>query len=204
MVSPLSFDTMIAEWLCDPASRNLGQRAWHGSGWELEMTSIETLIGSGRNQRSMADVPIREVAPYAAADAEVCLQLMQELETELKEKGHWELFIELEMPLIAILAEMEMAGIKLDTSFLGQLSKDMGKRLDEIEREIFSHAGHSFNINSTQQLSTVLFDELNFDLPIAPARLLLGITPQRRACSRSCRTNIQSSIKFLSSARSPS
>jgi DNA polymerase-1 len=164
-VSPLSFDTMIAEWLCDPASRNLGLKnlAWVRLG--IEMTQIESLIGSGRNQRSMADVAIGEVAPYAAADAEVCLQLLPELETELKEKGHWDLFVELEMPLIAILADMEMAGIKLDTSFLDQLSRTMGKRLGEIETEIFSQAGHSFNINSTQQLSTVLFDEMKLEPP---------------------------------------
>ncbi len=164
-VTPLSFDTMIAEWLCDPASRNLGLKnlSWVRLG--LEMTTIDTLIGSGRNQRSMADVPISEVAPYAAADAEVCLALMPELEAELREKGHWKLFVELEMPLVTVLADMEMAGIKLDTDFLDQLAQTMGERLNEIEREIFSHAGHSFNINSTQQLSTVLFDELKLTPP---------------------------------------
>ena len=164
-VSPLSFDTMIAEWLCDPASRNLGLKnlAWVRLG--IEMTQIESLIGSGRNQRSMADVPIGEVAPYAAADAEICLQLLPELSAELKERGHWDLFVELEMPLIVILADMEMAGIKLDTTFLDQLSKMMGKRLGEIETEIFSLAGHNFNINSTQQLSTVLFDEIKLEPP---------------------------------------
>jgi DNA polymerase-1 len=164
-VSPLAFDTMIAEWLCDPASRNLGLKslAWVRLG--IEMTEIEALIGSGKNQRSMADVPIQDVAPYAAADAEVCLNLLVDLEQELKDKGHWKLFTDLEMPLVAILAEMEMAGIKLDTGFLGQLSKTMGKRLSEIEAEIFQHAGHSFNINSTQQLSTVLFDELKLEPP---------------------------------------
>jgi DNA polymerase-1 len=80
-------------------------------------------------------------------------------------KGHWNLFNELEMPLITILADMEMAGIKLDTAFLDQLAKTMGGQLKEIEGEIFSHAGHGFNINSTQQLSTVLFDELKLEPP---------------------------------------
>ncbi len=165
MVTPLSFDTMIAEWLCDPGSRNLGLKnlAWVRLG--VEMSTIDTLIGSGRNQRSMADVPIGDVAPYAVADAEVCLRLRPELEAELKEKGHWNLFVELEMPLIKILADMETAGIKLDTTFLDQLSSTMGQRLAGLESEIFSHAGHSFNINSTQQLSTVLFDELKLDPP---------------------------------------
>jgi DNA polymerase-1 len=129
------------------------------------MTEIETLIGSGKKQRSMADVPIGEVAPYAAADAEVCLRMLPELEHELKEKGQWNLFQELEMPLVAILADMEMAGIKLDTPFLDQLSTSMAKRLAELESETFQQAGHSFNINSTQQLSTVLFDELKLAPP---------------------------------------
>jgi DNA polymerase-1 len=163
--SPLGFDTMIAEWLCDPASRNLGLKnlAWVRLG--VEMTEIEALIGSGREQRSMADVPIPEVAPYAAADAEVCLQLLPELKEELQDKGHWELFQDLEMPLVEILAGMEMAGIRLDTHFLDELSQTMGARLKEIEAEIFDYAGHSFNVNSTQQLSTVLFDELKLDPP---------------------------------------
>ena len=163
--TPLAFDTMIAEWLCDPGSRNLGLKnlAWVRLG--IEMTEIKALIGSGKKQRSMADVPIGEVAPYAAADAEVCLRLLPQLENELNEKGHWELFQDLEMPLATILADMEMAGIKLDTNFLNQLSKTMAIRLTEIETETFRYAGHNFNINSTQQLSTVLFDELKLEPP---------------------------------------
>ena len=164
-VAPLSFDTMIAEWLCDPASRNLGLKnlAWVRLG--LEMTEISALIGSGRNQRSMADVPIAEVARYAAADAEICLRLRPELEDELKEKSHHDLFTSLEMPLVSILADMEMAGIMLDTKFLDQLSTTMGARLGEIGEAIIEHVGHSFNINSTQQLSVVLFNELKLEPP---------------------------------------
>ncbi len=162
---PLAFDTMIAEWLCDPGSRNLGLKnlAWVRLG--IEMTEIEALIGSRRSQRSMAEVPIAEVAPYAVADAEVCLRLKPELEHELKQKEHWDLFNDLEMPIVSILADMEMAGIKLDTPFLDQLSQTMAKRLTEIEQEIFMHVGHQFNINSTQQLSTVLFEELKLEPP---------------------------------------
>ncbi|MGD2058934.1 MAG: 5'-3' exonuclease H3TH domain-containing protein, partial [Anaerolineales bacterium] len=84
--APLRFDTMIAEWLCDPASRNLGLKnlAWVRLG--LEMTEISELIGSGRNQRSMDQVPVGDAAPYAAADAAVCLQLKPQLEEELQSK----------------------------------------------------------------------------------------------------------------------
>ena len=162
---PLAFDTMIAEWLCDPGSRSLGLKnlAWVRLG--VEMTEIQALIGTGRSQRSMADVPISEVAPYAASDAEVCLRLRPELEQELEEKGQIEQFNTLEMPLIPVLAAMEEAGIALDIEFLKVLSKRLAQRLAEIEGSVFKSVGHSFNINSTQQLSEVLFSELGLEPP---------------------------------------
>jgi DNA polymerase-1 len=163
--SPLSFDTMLAEWLCDPGSRNLGLKslAWVRLGFE--MTEIKALIGSGKSQRSMADVPVAEVAPYAAADAEVCLRLQPELEEELTGKDQIELFRELEMPLVPVLAAMERAGIMLDVDFLGELSDQLTERLHALEIEIYNLVGHSFNVNSTQQLSQVLFDELGLEPP---------------------------------------
>lgn len=172
--SPLTFDTMIAEWLCDPASRNLGLKklAWVRLG--IEMTEITELIGRGRNQRSMAEVQISKVAPYAVADAEVCLQLMPKLKHELKEKGQWGLFKDLEMPLVPILADMEYAGVRLDTNFLKQLSASLGDRLNEIEQEIYQLIGHPFNVNSTQQLSTVLFEELGLTPPDRTRRTASG------------------------------
>ena len=162
---PLAFDTMIAEWLCNPASHNLGLKnlAWVRLG--LEMTEIAQLIGSGRGQRSMAEVPIAEVAPYAAADAEVCLRLKEQLEAELKEKNQLKLFHELEMPLVPVLAHMEMAGVLLDLEFLGELSDQLDRRLRELEKQIYRHVGHPFNPNSTQQLSDVLFKELKLSPP---------------------------------------
>ncbi|MFN2149727.1 MAG: DNA polymerase, partial [Anaerolineales bacterium] len=162
---PLAFDTMLAEWLCDPASRNLGLKnlAWVRLG--IEMTEIETLIGSGKSQISMADVPVARAAPYAAADAEVCLRLQPQLEAELKDKDQLELFGSLEMPLVPVLAAMERAGILLDVEFLDQLSGQLTERLGNLETEIFNLVGHSFNINSTQQLSQVLFEEMGLEPP---------------------------------------
>jgi len=164
-LSPLSFDTMLAEWLCDPASRNLGLKslAWVRLG--REMTEIESLIGSGKNQRSMSDVPIDQVAPYAAADAEVCLALQPLLEAELEAKGQGELFRQMEMPLVSVLADMERAGIRLDVGFLGTLSQQLAIRLAELEAEVYGQVGHEFNLNSTQQLSQVLFGELGLEPP---------------------------------------
>jgi DNA polymerase-1 len=164
-VEPLSFDTMIAEWICDPGSRSLGLKNLAWVRLNIEMTEIEELIGRGRNQKSMADVPITQVAPYAGADARICLSLMEELEEELKEKALDKLFNELEMPLISVLADMEMAGVLIDTNFLETFSSELSSRLEGIENQIFEHVGHPFNINSTQQLSKVLFDELQLTPP---------------------------------------
>lgn len=173
-VSPLSFDTMLAEWLCDPASRHLGLKslAWIRLG--IEMTDIESLIGSGRNQRSITVIPIAEVAPYAAADAEVCLQLLPLLQDELQQKNQTKLFQELEMPLIPILAKMEMTGISLDVNFLEQLSDELNSQMTEIEVKIFEEAGRNFNVNSTQQLSSVLFDNLAITPPDRTRRTASG------------------------------
>ena len=174
IVEPLAFDTMIAEWLCDPASRNLGLKnlAWVRLG--IQMTEIQELIGSGRGQKSMADVPIAEVAPYAIADAEICLRLMPELKSELEEKNQLSVFDEVEMPFIPILADMELAGISLDTDFLAELSLNMSAKLETIEQRIYDIVGHGFNINSTQQLSTVLFDELGLQPPSRTRRTASG------------------------------
>ena len=163
--APLAFDTMIAEWLCDPGSHNLGLKnlAWVRLG--VEMTTIQELIGRGRNQRSMAEVPVQEVAPYAAADARICLQLKPLLEAELQEKSLLSLFYEMEMPLVPVLADMEMTGILMDTDFLQQFSAELAQRLSEIEAQIYQQVGHPFNINSTRQLSQVLFEELGLQPP---------------------------------------
>jgi DNA polymerase-1 len=163
--TPMTFDTMIAEWLSDPGSRNLGLKnlSWVRLG--IEMTEIEALIGKGKNQRSMADVSVSEVTPYAGADARVCVSLMLELEEELKQKKLLDLFQDLEMPLLPILAEMEMVGIQLDTKFLETFSAELSERLIGNEDAIFAMVGHPFNINSTQQLSKVLFNELGLIPP---------------------------------------
>ncbi len=172
--TPLSFDTMVAEWLCNPSSRNLGLKnlAWARLG--AVMTEIEALIGSGRNQRSMDEVSIAKVAPYAVADAEICLRLKPVLEEELEEKKQISLFHDVEMPQIAVLAEMEIVGVGLDLDFLASFSKDLSKRLQDLEKQIFSHVNRKFNVNSTQQLSTVLFDELGLKPPDRTRRTASG------------------------------
>jgi DNA polymerase-1 len=164
-VRGMAFDTMIAEWLSDPASHNLGLKSLAFVRLGIEMVEIEALIGRGRNQRSMADVPVAEAAPYAAADAAIPLRLRPVLEAELQAKNQIELFREMEMPLLPVLADMEIAGVRLDEESLSALSTEFRSRLAVIEERIYQQVGHSFNINSPQQLAKVLFEELR----LAPA-----------------------------------
>ncbi len=163
--TPLAFDTLLAEWLCDPGSRNLGLKDMAASYLNVSMTHIEELIGRGKSQRSMAEVPVPLAAPYAAADAEVVLRLMPILSHKMDERGASHLFNELEMPLIEVLAGMEREGIALDVNFLNSMSTDLARRMATIEQDIYQACGYTFNINSTQQLSKVLFETLRLEPP---------------------------------------
>jgi DNA polymerase I len=164
-VSPLTFDTMIAEWLINPASRNLGLKnlAWVRLGYD--MTHIEELIGAGRGQKTMDTVPISEAAKYAVADAAICLRLIPQLAEELKAQNAQKLFDTMEMPLIPVLAGMEEVGILLDRAFFKHFSKELEVRLGEIESKIQAEVGYEFNLNSTQQLSEALFTKLGLKPP---------------------------------------
>jgi DNA polymerase-1 len=163
---PLGFDTMIAEWLLDPSSRNLGLKNLAAARLGDSMVHIESLIGTGRNQISMADVPITGAAPYAAADAETVLRLMPLLEGELKRFPKLlDLLVKVEMPLVSVLADMEMAGIALDKKFFAAFALELNERLVAIEKDVYAAVGKTFNINSTQQLSSVLFDTLKLEPP---------------------------------------
>jgi DNA polymerase-1 len=164
-VSPLSFDTMIAEWLVDPASRNLGLKDMADSLLGISMTHIEELIGRGKSQINMAAVPIASAAPYAAADAEVTLRLVPIIEKRMEERNCTKIFEEIEMPLVPVLIRMEREGITIDTDFFKKFSGEIGERLLEIEAEVHDYVGHSFNLNSTQQLANVLFKDLKLEPP---------------------------------------
>jgi DNA polymerase-1 len=171
---PLSFDTMIAEWLIDPASRNLGLKNLALARLGEEMTHIEDLIGKGKNQGSMADVPIETAASYAAADAEVCLRLYPQMKEELERVKGLSLLNQMEMPLVPVLAEMEMTGVLLDLAFFQRMSVELQTRLTEIEKQVFNSVGKKFNINSTQQLSEVLFTRMHLTPPDRGRKTLSG------------------------------
>jgi DNA polymerase-1 len=164
-VDHCSFDTMIAEWLADPASHHLGLKDMALHHLDIEMTHIEALIGKGKAQISMADVPIESAAPYASADAQVPLLLLPKLEARLKNHSAEKLFHELEMPLVPILMDMEKTGISLDVPFYKKMASELSARLGELEKQIFDAVGYTFNLNSTQQLSKALFEKLRLQAP---------------------------------------
>lgn len=158
-VSPIVCDTMIAEWLTDPGSKFLGLKNLAQHRLHISMTEIVGLIGKGKNQITFAEVPIEDAAPYAAADADLTLRLARRLRPEVMEMGLNHL-LEMEMALIPVLASMERQGITIDRSFFSNLSDELAVRLAELEKQIHEIAGRPFNINSTQQLSDILFKEL--------------------------------------------
>lgn len=164
-VTPLSFDTMIAAWLVDPASHALGLKDMAGDLLNITMTHIEELIGKGKNQITMDHVSIASAAPYAAADAEVTLRLVPVLKEKLETTKSARIFSEIEMPLLPILLEMEETGVMLDIPFFEKFGKELGQRLNEIEKGVFDAVGYPFNLNSTQQLSKVLFETLKLEPP---------------------------------------
>ncbi|MBN2005416.1 MAG: DNA polymerase I [Anaerolineae bacterium] len=155
------FDTMVAEWLLNPASHELGLKAQAAIRLGVQMTEISTLIGTGREQKTMDQVPLAQVTPYACADADMTYRLVKPLQAGLEERAQGSLFHDLEMPLLPILVEMEMQGVRLDAAWLAQLSTELEGRLQVLEQNIYREAGVEFNVNSTQQLSDVLFERLH-------------------------------------------
>jgi DNA polymerase-1 len=141
---------------------------------DIKMTEIEELIGKGKSQRSMAEVPIREAADYAGDDAVVPLLLAPQLEEEMDARQATSLFQEIEMPLVSVLAEMEMAGISLDLDYLKEMSAELSLSLGTIESKIFEAVGVEFNLNSPQQLSEALFDRLSLVPPDRTQRTSSG------------------------------
>lgn len=173
-VSPLTFDTMIAEWVINPASRNLGLKNLAWVRLDYEMTHIEELIGKGKHQITMADVAVDQAAAYAGADAAVTYRLMPQLQEDLEACSGRPLFDAVEMPLVRVLADMEMVGIALDTSFLQVMSQELSARLAGIETQIFEACEGPFNLNSPPQLSEVLFGQLRIPPPDRTARTATG------------------------------
>ena len=155
----VQFDTMVASYLLEAGERvhNLDELARRHLGHEN--ITIDSLIGTGKNQKRMDEVSTALVGPYAAEDADVAWRLRPILAPQLQAAELTELFETLELPLIEVLVEMEHNGIRVDVQRLKQLSDQYGQRLTTLEAEIYALAGHPFNIASPKQLATVLFEE---------------------------------------------
>jgi DNA polymerase I len=153
------FDTMVAHYLIAPEDpHNLDALAQRFLNYR--MVPISDLIGTGRNQLSMRDVPIDDCGPYACEDADIAMRLAALFEPVLTEHGLERVARDIEFPLIPVLVDMERTGIRVDPSYLDEISVSMGSELARLEGEIYEAAGTEFNIGSPQQLGEVLFDKL--------------------------------------------
>ncbi|GAE66551.1 DNA polymerase I [Chryseobacterium indologenes] len=157
------FDTMIAHYLLNPDGR-------HGMDYLSEIylnykpVSIETIIGKkGKKQGSFRDADLRTQTDYAAEDADITFQLYELFAPQLKKENLEELFYTIEMPLMEVLAKMELAGISLDEKWLAQESIDLENDLKQLEATIFELSGEEFNMNSPKQLGDILFEKMQLD-----------------------------------------
>ncbi len=154
------FDTMLAHYLINPDMRH-NMDVLSETYLNYTPVSITELIGKkGKNQLSMRDVPLEKQTEYAVEDADVTWQLAQHFSKELADTKTFELFRDIEIPLLRVLADMELEGINLDISFLNGLSVELDTDVKKLEQKIYEEAGETFNIGSPKQLGEILFDKL--------------------------------------------
>jgi DNA polymerase-1 len=153
-------DSMVLSYLNEPnwGQHNLARLAV--SYLQLKPTDYHEVVGSGKNEVTMNAVDIARVTPYACEDADLALQLADHLWPQIQEKGQDRIYLELEKPLIPVLAHMEMAGIRVDSQVLEDLSRELQDGMENLKQKIFSHSGEEFNLNSPQQLAGILFEKL--------------------------------------------
>jgi DNA polymerase-1 len=151
------FDTMVAAWLLDSE-----RSSYSMDNLALQLLNYRTIHYGDvvEKDKTLADVELNRATDYSAEDADITYQLYQLFQPQLVSEGLLSLFFDLEMPLLGILADMEIAGIRLNAAELGTYSNELEKELAELEQEIFSLCGRSFNVRSTKELQAVLFDEL--------------------------------------------
>ncbi|MCD6105653.1 MAG: DNA polymerase I [Thermosipho sp. (in: Bacteria)] len=157
------FDTMIAAYLLNPDEKrfNLDELALKYLGYK--MTSFDEVVDTSTPlfANDFSFVPIDKAAKYSCEDADVTYRLFRKLSRKIYEKNLDKLFHEIELPLINVLAQMELNGVYFDKEYLEKLSKDYGKKMDELQEKIFEIAGEKFNLNSSKQVAYILFEKLN-------------------------------------------
>lgn len=162
-VNPYSYDTMTAHWVYDPVRRQHGLKDLVVELLGHKMSNYEDLVGKGRDQINFAEVAIREAVEYGAADSDFTLRLKEYIEPKL-DQDLQRLFHDIEMPLVEVLTQMEFVGVSIDPNFLQQMNRELVKRLQDLEKQIYKLADEEFNINSTKQLREIFFDKLQ--LPV--------------------------------------
>jgi DNA polymerase-1 len=157
----LYLDTMILSYLLEPnwGKHNLGKLALNYL--QTKAIPYSDIVGKGKAEVTIDKVPIEKVAPYACQDADLALQLSSLLWPKVKEKKVIKLYQEIELPLIAVLADMEVWGVKIDTQALKNLSSELRAELEYLKKKIYEASGEKFNLNSPQQLADVLFNKMN-------------------------------------------
>ena len=153
------FDPMVANYVL----RADGQHGLDAMAMEhlnYKMISFEELVGKGKSQKHITEVPLEAIARYSAEDADITLRVANIQRKKLADLEQLKLCEELEFPLLSVLARMEAAGVSLDIAYLADMSKDLERQIDNLIRDIYSDAGGQFNINSTQQLGDILFNRL--------------------------------------------
>jgi len=154
------FDTMIAEYMLHPEKNSYKMDYLSIDYLNYRMVPIDNLIGTGLHQKSMAEVPLEDIAFYASEDADIAFQLAGILKNKLEEESLFEPYNDIEIPLIPVLTTIEKNGVYLNLDFLADLSRQFGEGLEKLTEKIHQMAGREFNINSPKQLGEILFDEL--------------------------------------------
>jgi DNA polymerase-1 len=156
----LAFDTMVASYLANPAAKSHGMDAMAAELLDYKTITYSEMTGTGKNQIGFAEVEVGKATVYAAEDADITLRLAGVLEPKLRETEQENLFYEVEMPLVSVLADMEWTGVRVDPVLLGELSLQMEKKLASLEKDVHLLAGGPFNIGSPKQLGEILFERL--------------------------------------------
>jgi len=169
------FDTMIASYLLNAGTRqhNLEALAFNELGYQMQ--PIEDLIGKGKDQTTMDKVEPEKVSWYCCEDVDMTIRLKGLFEPQLKQEGLEKVFYDIEMPLVEVLANMELNGIKLDAKFLNRLFAEAEIGIKELESKIYKLAGQEFNINSPKQIKEVLFDKLKLE-PVQNRKTKTGLS----------------------------
>jgi len=177
------FDTMVASYLLNPADRrhNLNDMAERYLGYKT--IHFDEIVGKGKKAIPITDVPLDDLAEYAIEDADITYRLYQILSPKIRDEGLGTLFRDIEMPLVPLLAQIELNGVKIDVAYFKRLAKENQKMLSHVEEEVYQVAGRRFNINSTRELAEVLFNEI-------------GLTPVKKT-----KTGYSTDIQVLEALR---